>query len=443
MFLNSSHAGPWRRFAAIIVLIVAAAASLATTPPSSSAPGGSVSGRVTLGPDRPEVRIPFTVTASDEALDGHVRVHISTRPVWIGVADEVDERGPDISVETLLDLLRPGSNAARDGRMSCGRECVGSNELVVRWPTEVAEGSLSIAWTIEASSEFDTADPPDGAEMALDVQPPPSDPEPLIAREVAISSGRPMVIIDFRVSSEGPLGSTVLSLQRPGGFGSPAEVRLSQVGEWRDLLTRRGLPIDVPEDCRSGPCSFDITTVVSDEFGVLHDRAMLELIASGAEGPVSVVILESGPWESSSSTDETLVSLGVDARAVTLPLHVELTGNAGHALPLFSLSLSMELDERSTSDARVSLSAVPQDRGAVSKAWVYGERPTTEDAVSVAARCDGVRCIGDIDLYLRLKSDRENDEAAAVVRVVVDAVLLSPAEVSGAGDLIVEIGAQS
>lgn len=443
-YLESLHANRWHRAVAIIITIVAAAAALADQPPGSSVSSRPVtgSGSVTLSPSRLEVRIPFTLTESEAAASGQVRVLVSIDPVWVGVEDTTIARGPDVSVETLFSLIRPSSGYA-NSQLTCGRECLGSNELVLRWPLEIENGSVTIDWEISAHSDFDTNNPPDGAEITLDVEAPPADPDPLVAHFVQTTWERRVVVLDFRVVSDRPLEPGALAIHRPFN-GSGDFVGLLQDGEWVDLPVQRGLPINIPEECLVGPCAFDIRSVVGQWITGGTGSTLLRFVGPNVEGTPRVVVQESEPWRSSSATDEQQVSLfAAEPPVFTVPVHVEFSGEVDDGIAFFVVSVVTELLDISSEHARVNVTATSSIWGSTHMDWLREKTPTGERVLVVPAQCDDRRCFADLDLVLTVSSDERTEDPSAQVRVVVDPVLLAPDEVATGGNMVVQVGGGS
>jgi hypothetical protein len=168
-----------QRIIAIVVVLVAAAASLADQPAESSIVAPSVSGTAILSPDQPEVRIPFVVEASDDAAAaGDLNLRVVPSVVWEGVDLEFEPRVAGVLVETPRAVFRPQPPYGHYGAVECRNACLGSNELVLRWPAHVKQGHATVDWDISARFVFYVDDPPKGSELTLtaDAPPPALDP---------------------------------------------------------------------------------------------------------------------------------------------------------------------------------------------------------------------------------------------------------------------------
>lgn len=108
---------------------------------------------------------------------------------------------------------------------------------------------------------------------------------------------------------------------------------------------------------------------------------------------------------------------------------------------MFWVTYSVELTEHDPEDVRVGVSSIDRSSGYTGgQVWVEADREAPASAIGLPARCDGSRCIGDMDLQVSLRqTSRDSDESAAV-RIDVKAVLLSPTAVANTGDLVIEIG---
>lgn len=433
-----------KRLFTIAVVAVAAVAALASSPDDEGSwiDARPASGTVTLTPDRPEVRIPFVVEASAEADDWGLGVLITIPSIWVGEGDPALTRGPDASVEDQSGEVKAGTYGRNETAVSCDIRCLGSNELVLRWPDELPDGSLTVDWTIAATMAFATEEPPDGAAVTLVAEA--SDPTsgPVAAWTIGVDGNRPMLVGDFHVVTTAPLAPGVLRVQRRTDQpGDPAFVQIQQSIEWSDLPPGRGIEIVVPAACDHGPCEFDIRTSASVASLAQYGVATVELFASGVDESVEATLVESESWRSSPGAADTTVFVDPATDYIPISINVEVSGEIDGATPVFYVSYSVELIDPGADDVAVSVG--PEFEGTrhlLPRVRVSPGNPTGAGAFALAAECDGDRCYGSAIIGALRGLPGDPIDTTAEVGISVEAVFLSPAAVGDAGPVVVGFG---
>lgn len=154
-----------RSWGTAALLVLGWFAVVATTSTPAVVEGGEATGFVRLGPDNPELRVPFELAVNATAHQGSVQVDASFTYEWLSAEVPL----------TAAWHTPTGSTTTTDSLPPCRSNCIGESALVVRWPLE-QEGSVLVGWKLEAKAEFDNLEPPEGVEISFTVDAPADHP---------------------------------------------------------------------------------------------------------------------------------------------------------------------------------------------------------------------------------------------------------------------------
>lgn len=422
-----------RKIATLAVTIIAAVASLATSPPESSIEVDPISGRVTLSPHHPEVRVPFSVAASDEALQGDFWVDLQLSSAWTDTAEAVVLRGPDVTIETEGEPER-----VLGASFSCSLRCVGNNELVIRWPLEAEVGEVTIDWSITVVSSFDDDEPPGGAELSLEVGEYASAAGP-IWREKATLSSQPMIPRTTNVETTGAVSA--LALHRRDSLHSRNLLYVLQDDGWIQVQPERAIALDIPDSCLEGSCKLAVQTVASvGGVGPYPPPIIYEFVAApGEESLFTVATASPQVWEASAASATTTVQLHETVPSLSLPVSAVLHSVDGVPPPLVTFSIAVEPVELAN---RVSIHAVePTGWPTTNVGWFDAENRSDPRDFAMPALCNERECAAALDLNIYAEAGSSNETLQPVVlQMVVTATFSSVDEIDPEIVPAVEVG---
>ncbi|MFP3914844.1 MAG: hypothetical protein ACLFWM_08210 [Actinomycetota bacterium] len=293
-----------RNVATVLVLALGWFAVVATSPPSSSVEVDPESGSVRLDSDQPELRIPFTFSASEVAREGSLGVSAEFAHTWLG-----EEVALDVTWETPIGILPDSAG--------CGPECIGESELVVRWPLE-SEGAVILNWTLEAGAIFDSGEPPEGAEVGFDATPPGDYGggwTSLDVQEDEALMTRAVVDLDLPNDVEAVVvGSAAL----PVGVG-PAAFDLEAGGTTHRLMGHQGVLVERADLCDGYRCRIHVFSAGY----VPGDIGYRPRVMPVPDGPIEPTVKMTGLEGATSPPMELSWPVGEDDPATRLVLELD------------------------------------------------------------------------------------------------------------------------
>lgn len=236
-----------RDLATLLVLSVGWFAVVATSTPSSRVSVEPESGSVRLDSQQPELRVPFTFSASDVAKEGRLSVVAGLTRTWLGRAVPLE-----VTWNTPIGSFDSGPHE----QASCGLECIGESELVVRWPLE-NEGAVVVDWTLGAAANFGSDEPPDGAQVSLEAEPPDDYGAAWQPLDVHDDDAL-MTRAELDLSLSPDVEAVVIASAAPSMGVGPAEFELTAGGTNHRLMGFQGLLLQRDELCDNQGCRVHI-----------------------------------------------------------------------------------------------------------------------------------------------------------------------------------------
>ena len=321
--LKGNRQGSRRHRLSLLMVVVAALATIATSPPSSEIREEHLGLTFDLAAEATEMRLPFEFSISEPARDGESwAVDFDFAMVWRNVDEEdrlLEVRVLGADGQTVQSQVGPTELG-----LSCREECLGGGEVVLTWPAEVTEGSVTVDWQASANASFETDVVPEGAVLSFSVADPPTR-----SASQRVTSGTIEVWPDFRekrrvvarqrvqivaddTSAEHWLELTGLSQGLPEDsyfyvLADESRTRLTEAGSTR---------LEPPEGC-SLPCEWSVDLLLVDENAHYNPaEAGWRLTQSGGD-PSEVTVVDGDIATVAATVSGGPVTLGDDEQIST------------------------------------------------------------------------------------------------------------------------------
>ena len=413
-----------RQLAAWLVVAVGWVSLVATSLPSSTISAEPVTGVARLDSRHPQLRIDFEVDITPVVLEeGEFGVTLRLSPAWRSAPPEVVELGPRVVFETPAGNLE--SRLERIGYVTCGPECAQGGTAVVELPPGGEDAELFLFWELDAGADFDTADPPPGADLTFEATAP-ADTGPTWVEQLGFSITEQTPIVGSRatITTDRDIPSEALWFLAPHFRpNQPPTVMLLRIDDTTTVLSSgAAVPLD-PSICGDRACVVEVYAAAED--GSTRGWQSLTALLVVAADPNLGVTVEHQPIEvaKSSLSAVPLVAdpvLGIDVireLVATFPNQFERGLS-----PVVQFTASGEITGVGFGEHGSLAIETPVGKLAI----LTGDRPSFP-TVTALARCVGDQC--EVRLPLRAVISPFTDtasDATAHIEVEIQAVVVHP-----------------